>query len=214
MEASVASAQFEIYIVDDDVAIRRSMALMLDAAGVKNRAFASGDDFLAEAGKLAPGTVLLDMRMPGTDGLEVLETLRQRDIIWPVVVMTGHGDIPMAVKAIRLGAIDFLEKPFREEDLDAALGAAERLLQDHSTDAARRVRAKEQIARLTPRETEVLRGLLAGMANKVIAHRFGISLRTAEMHRANLMTKLEVKSLADVMRLAGQADIEPLADAE
>lgn len=206
----MASAQFEIYIVDDDAAIRRSMALMLDAAGIRNRAFSSGDEFLAETDSLPPGTVLLDIRMPGTDGLEVLETLRRRDIIWPVIVMTGHGDVPMAVRAIRLGAIDFLEKPFREEDLEAALGAAARLLQDHSTDAARRVRAREQIARLTPRETEVLRGLLAGMANKVIAHRFGISLRTAEMHRANLMTKLEVKSLADVMRLAGQADVAPL----
>ncbi|MBA3677502.1 MAG: response regulator [Sphingosinicella sp.] len=199
-----------IYIVDDDRDVRSSISFMLGTSGTRSRPFASGGDFIDSLDHLEPGCILLDVRMPDIDGIEVLGELARRDISWPVIIMTGHGEVALAVETMKLGAIDFLEKPFEEDLLHASLQRAAALLETEAGESERRREAKSRVASLTEREREVLRGLLAGMPNKLIAHRFGISLRTAEMHRANMMQRLGVKSLADALRIAGDGDLKPL----
>jgi two-component system, LuxR family, response regulator FixJ len=195
-----------IYIVDDDASVRRSLKFLLDTERLPSRAFESGDDFLKEAGSLPQGCVLLDIRMPGRDGLEVQSVMNDRGLEFPIIVVTGHGDISLAVRAMKAGAIDFLEKPYRREDLLAALRQACNRLEDgehvkkHSADAKLRLNA------LTPREREVMDGLANGYPNKTIAYDLGISPRTVEVHRANLMEKLEARSLSDALRIAFAAE--------
>lgn len=199
-----------IYIVDDDRDVRSSISFMLGTSGTRSRPFASGIDFIDSLDHLEPGCILLDVRMPDIDGIGVLGELAKRDITWPVIIMTGHGEVALAVETMKLGAIDFLEKPFEETLLHSSLERAATLLEAEAGESERRREAKSRVASLTDREREVLRGLLAGMPNKLIAHRFGISLRTAEMHRANMMQRLGVKSLADALRIAGDGDLKPL----
>lgn len=195
-------AETIIYLVDDEEAIRRSASFMLKTAGLKVETFNSGVDFLRHARELEPGCILLDIRMPGMDGLEVQEALVERGIPMPVIIMTGHGDINSAVRAMKSGAVDFLEKPFEKTTLLAAIEQAQLRL-SHSD--KRRSRAEEALARLnvlTARERDVLNGLVEGLPNKTIAYDLGISPRTVEIHRANLMQKLGVKSLSEALRIA------------
>ena len=199
-----------VYIVDDDRDVRSSISFMLSTGGMQTRAFGSGLDFIDSLDHLEPGCVLLDIRMPDMDGVEGLAELRKRSIEWLVVMMTGHGEVALAVQTIKLGAIDFLEKPFQEENLRASLARAFTLIEKNQNQADRRREATSRIAALTSREREVLQGLLAGFSNKVIAHHLGISLRTAEMHRANMMQRLGTKSLAEALQLAAEAGVEPL----
>jgi two-component system response regulator FixJ len=196
-----------VYIIDDDRDVRSSISFMLGTSGTPSRPFASGADFLESLDHLEPGCILLDVRMPEMDGVEVLEELARRDIGWPVIIMTGHGEVALAVETMKLGAIDFLEKPFEENILHTCLQRAAAMLETETGASERRREAKSRVTHLTERERDVLRGLLAGMPNKLIAHRFGISLRTAEMHRANMMQRLGVKSLADALRIG---DLKPL----
>jgi two-component system response regulator FixJ len=183
---------------------------VLGTAGFETRPFAGGGDFVEAVETLAPGVVLLDVRMPAPDGFQVMEELARRRIDWPVIVMTGHGDVPVAVRAMKLGAVDFLEKPFDDETLLAALDRAFGLLKDRGDKAERRRAAEERIGQLTAREHEVLRGLMAGFPNKLLARELNISLRTVEMHRANMMERLKVASLAEALTLAVLAEIEPM----
>ena len=199
-----------VYIVDDDRDVRSSISFMLGTSGNRSRPFASGIDFIDSLDHLEPGCIMLDVRMPEIDGIGVLGELAKRDIGWPVIIMTGHGEVALAVETMKLGAIDFLEKPFGEDLLHASLKRAAEMLETQAGQSERRREAKARIASLTEREREVLRGLLAGMPNKLIAHHFGISLRTAEMHRANMMQRLGVKSLADALRVATDGDLAPL----
>jgi len=202
------SEHYPIYVVDDDEAIRRSLSFMLKTSGYAVRSFEGGTDFLKEAAGLPPGCVLLDVRMPDIDGLEVHRQLRARGILLPVVIMTGHGDIDMAVSAMKAGASDFMEKPFEKAALLACVEAARRL---SIADRGANARAEEARARLnvlTDRERDVLNGLVEGLPNKTIAYDLNISPRTVEIHRANLMTKLEVKSLAEALRIAFHAGME------
>jgi two-component system response regulator FixJ len=209
----VNSTQPIVYIVDDDRDVRSSISFMLGISGMRTRPFASGLDFIDSLDHLEPGCILLDVRMPEIDGVEVLEELGKREINWPVIIMTGHGEVSLAVQTMKLGAIDFLEKPFEEDLLQACLSRASVALAKETGEAGIRREAKGRIERLTERERDVLQGLIGGLSNKLIAHRLGISLRTAEMHRANMMQRLGVKSLADALRLASQAGIEPTEDA-
>jgi two-component system response regulator FixJ len=191
-----------IYLVDDEEAIRRSVGFMLRSAGFRIEAFASGVEFLKKARELEPGCVLLDIRMPGMDGLEVQEALSEQGVALPVIIMTGHGDITTAVRAMKSGAIDFIEKPFEKSTLLSAIAVASTRL---NSDDRRRARAEEASTRLnvlTPRERDVLNGLVEGLPNKTIAFDLGISPRTVEIHRANLMAKLGVKSLSEALRIA------------
>ena len=183
---------------------------MLGTAELSSRPFASGADFLESLGEVEPGCILLDIRMPEIDGFEVMAELARRGIDWPVIVMTGHGEVSIAVRAMKLGAVDFIEKPFDEGLLLSSLERAFGLLRDRGEKAERKRQAEERIASLTAREREVLQGLMGGLPNKVLARRLGISLRTVEMHRANMMDRLQASSLAEALTLAVQAEIDPL----
>jgi two-component system, LuxR family, response regulator FixJ len=198
-----------VHVVDDDEDVRTSIGFMLEAAGHQVNAFAGGEEFLQRFPSLDPGAIVLDLRMPEVDGFQVLATLNEEGVSWPAIVMTGHGEVPVAVKAMKLGAIDFLEKPFGEEALLGALTRAFQLLQERVGKSEARREAQERVEKLTGRESEVLRGLLAGLSNKLIARKLDISLRTVEMHRANMMDRLGVGSLAEALTLAVQADVEP-----
>ncbi len=194
-----------VYLVDDEEAIRRATAFMLRSAGMHVESYESGDDFLRAARSLDPGCVLLDIRMPGTDGLDVQDALAAQGITMPVIIMTGHGDISAAVRAMKAGAIDFLEKPFEKAVLLAAIERAAALLEQSDLRHIRAAEAQARLNILTPREREVLDGLIDGLPNKTIAFDLGISPRTVEIHRANLMAKLGVKSLSEALRIAFMA---------
>lgn len=196
-----------IYIVDDDSSIRRSLKFIFDNLHWPARSFSGGDVFLKELADLQPGCVLLDVRMPGRDGMAVHRELKAHGSIFPVIVMTGHGDTALAVRAMKEGAIDFLEKPLRRDDLLAALeqGCARLDDREHASRTANAARIR--VNALTDREREVLAGLAAGHPNKSIAYDLGISPRTVEVHRANIMDKLAARSLSDVLRLAFAAGL-------
>lgn len=191
-----------IHLVDDDEAIRRSAGFMLKTSGFRVHTYENGAELLKAAHDLEPGCILLDIRMPGLDGLEVQRTLRDKGVTLPVIIMTGHGDVSLAVQAMKAGAVDFIEKPFEKAVL---IGAIENGLERLERITGNRQRADEATARLnalTPRERDVLDGLAKGLPNKTIAYDLGISPRTVEIHRANLMTKLCVRSLSEALRLA------------
>jgi two-component system response regulator FixJ len=197
-----------IHIVDDDEAIRRSLSFLLKTNGYGVRLYESGVAFLKETGALESGCVLLDVRMPDIDGLEVQRELRARGILLPVVIMTGHGDVDMAVAAMKAGATDFIEKPFEKAALLACIDAANQQSVAQRGAGARAEEARNRLNVLTEREREVLQGLVQGLPNKTIAYDLGISPRTVEIHRANLMQKLNVRSLAEALRIAFQSGME------
>jgi two-component system response regulator FixJ len=197
-----------IHVVDDDEAIRRSLSFLLKTSGFAVRTYEGGQPFLKESGTLDPGCVLLDVRMPDIDGLEVQKELRARGIMIPVVIMTGHGEVDMAVAAMKAGASDFIEKPFEKAALLACITAATQQAFAQRGAGARAEEARDRLNVLTEREHEVLQGLVRGLPNKTIAYDLGISPRTVEIHRANLMTKLEVHSLAEALRIAFQSGME------
>lgn len=209
----MGSSERLVYLVDDEEAIRRSAGFMLKTSGYAVKPFASGVEFLKEAGHLAPGCVLLDVRMPEIDGLQVQRQLRDRGLLFPVIVMTGHGDISVAVQAMKAGAVDFIEKPFEKAVLLAAIEDGLMRIEHADKTRARAEEARVRLQALTPREREVLDGLARGHPNKTIAYDLDISPRTVEIHRANLMSKLEVASLSDALRIAFSAGLgEPGGD--
>lgn len=202
------SQAFPAYIVDDDPSVRRSTKFLLDQLRRPNRAFADGETFLRAASELDRGIVLLDLKMPGVDGVEVHERLLVGPVRHQVIVITGHGDIAEAVGAMRRGAVDFLEKPYRREALLDGLERADAILRNRTTAFHVASEAKRMIDQLTPREQDVLKGLAEGLPNKSIAFDLGISPRTVEVHRANLMQKLGARSLSEALRLAFAAGEE------
>ena len=202
------SEPFPIYVVDDDEAIRRSLSFLLKTSGYAVRLFEGGTAFLKEAAGLEPGCVLLDVRMPDIDGLEVQRELRARGVMLPVVIMTGHGDIDMAVAAMKAGASDFIEKPFEKAALLGCVEAARRVAVAERGAGARAEDARARLNVLTDRERDVLDGLVQGLPNKTIAFDLGISPRTVEIHRANLMQKLDVKCLSESLRIAFHAGVD------
>ena len=196
------TAERQVYLVDDDDAIRRSASFMLKTSGFIVTSFGSGVDFLEAARGLDAGCVLLDVRMPEIDGLAVQAALKLRGIALPVIVMTGHGDVTVAVTAMKAGAVDFLEKPFEKAELLSALNDGFARIDQSGHRAERAKLAVIRLDALTPRERDVLHGLVNGLPNKTIGYDLGISPRTVEIHRAHLMTKLEVRSLAEALRIA------------
>jgi two-component system, LuxR family, response regulator FixJ len=197
-----------VYLVDDDEAIRRSAGFMLKTSGFKVAAFASGVDLLKEVKDLSPGCILLDVRMPEMDGLQVQETLKDRGIGFPVIVMTGHGDVTVAVQAMKAGAVDFIEKPFEKAVLLSAIDEGFSRIEHAGRSRARAQEAQVRLQALTPREKDVLEGLVRGHPNKTIAYDLDISPRTVEIHRANLMSKLGVASLSEALRIAFAAGLD------
>jgi two-component system response regulator FixJ len=196
-----------VHIVDDDIAVRRSLERLLDSAGLAVISYETPLDFLEAAPHLSGGCLLLDVRMPAMDGLEMQAHLRQAGIAIPTIVMTGQGDVHTAVRAMKAGAVDFIEKPFDDNILFRAIEAAFARGQrpDRSRDAAE---AAQRIALLSPREHEVLDALVAGKPNKVIAGDLGISVRTVEVHRARMMERLGVRQFAEAIRLAVMATLK------
>lgn len=195
-----------VYLVDDDEAIRRSAGFMLKTSGFTVKSFESGVEFLKER-DAQPGCVLLDVRMPGMDGLEVQRELQARGSVLPVIVMTGHGDINVAVQAMKAGAVDFIEKPFEKAVLLSAMEEGFARIGHAERSRARGEEARVRLNALTPRELDVLQGLVRGHPNKTIAYDLDISPRTVEIHRANLMSKLGVASLSEALRIAFAAGL-------
>ncbi|MDE8653677.1 response regulator transcription factor [Novosphingobium album (ex Liu et al. 2023)] len=196
-----------VHVVDDEDSVRRSLDFLLRTAGYNVERWADGDAFLKGADKSVHACVLLDIRMPGLDGLEVQERMGDAGLDFPVIVLTGHGDISLAVRAMKAGAMDFLEKPFDREKLLRSLAVAFRQIADRETLRDRAQWARAQLGKLTEREREVLDGLACGYPNKTIAYDLGISSRTVEVYRANVMAKLDVGNFADALRVAFAAGL-------
>ena len=196
-----------VHVIDDDEAIRHSLAFLLQANDIEAKTYESGTDFLKSVRELKSGCIITDVRMPEISGIELLRRLRELKVLLPVIVVTGHGDVPLAVEAMKFGAADFLEKPFDDEVLLAAVRSA---LDRQDSDAKRqaeRAAIHDRLSGLSNRERDVLEGLVAGHANKQIAFDLGISPRTVEIYRANLMTKMQAASLSDLVRMALTAGI-------
>ena len=196
-----------IHLVDDDEAIRHSASFMLRLAGYRVQTHKDGVSFLETLGKLEAGCILLDVQMPRMNGLLVQKELNARGCEMPVVVLTGHGDVSVAVQAMKAGAVNFVEKPYEKQVLLKALEEAREQLDTQSRGALQKADAEKRLAHLTPRETDVLGGLVEGLTNKAIANSLDISPRTVEIHRANLMEKLGVDSLSAALRIAFAAGL-------
>jgi two-component system, LuxR family, response regulator FixJ len=191
-----------VHVVDDDVAVRKSLAFLLASEGLPARLHESASGFLDDAPRIEAGCIVTDVRMPGIDGIELIRRLKERGIALPVIVMTGHADVPMAVEAMKEGAIDFLEKPFGDEVFLAAVRSALARQEKDSHHGTQITEIQGRFDALSERERQVLEGLVAGKANKAIAYDLGISPRTVEIYRANVMAKMQAKSLSELVRRA------------
>ena len=189
-----------VYVVDDDEAVRDSLTLLLKAVGLTGRAFNSAADFLHSYDPEQHGCLVADIRMPGMSGLDLQAELNQRGAPIPLIFITGHGDVPMAVDAMKSGALDFIQKPFRDQDLLDRVHQALIWDKERRTENLETLAIRERLATLTPRETEVMDRVAQGQANKVIAMDLGVSQRTVEIHRARVMEKMGVRSVARLVR--------------
>lgn len=196
-----------VYVIDDDEAMRDSLNFLLDSSGFEVTVFETAQSFLDTIATLSFGCVVSDVRMPGIDGIELLKRLKTSHSTFPVLVMTGHGDVSLAVEAMKLGAVDFLEKPFEEERLLAMIEMAIRQAEPAAKSEAIVQDIQTRIATLSPRERQVMDGLMAGLSNKLIAREYDISPRTIEVYRANVMTKMGASSLSELVRLAMRAGV-------
>ena len=194
-----------VYVIDDDEAMRDSLNFLLDSSGFSVRLFETAQGFLDALPGLAFGCVVSDVRMPGLDGIELLKRMKATQSPFPIVIMTGHGDVPLAVEAMKLGAVDFLEKPFEDDRLTAMIETAIRQAGPAAKDEAVTQDIAARVATLSPRERQVMEGLIAGLSNKLIARDYDISPRTIEVYRANVMTKMQASSLSELVRLAMRA---------
>ena len=196
-----------VYVIDDDDAVRQSLEFLLKTAGIAVRGFESAKAFLEMLPRIQSGCVITDVRMPEITGIDLLRRIKESNLDIPVIVITGHGDISLAVDAMKIGAIDFLEKPFDDDLLLAAVRSALNTEAGAAKHKAELADIHDKLAALSNREHQVLEGLVAGKANKVIAFDLGISPRTVEIYRANLMTKMSANSLSDLVRMAMTAGI-------
>ncbi|WP_431861132.1 response regulator transcription factor [Azospirillum sp.] len=195
-----------VFVVDDDEAVRKSLAWLIGSVGLAVQAYESADAFLASWTVERPGCLVLDVRMPGMSGLELQDALARRGSSLPVIIVTGHADVPMAVRALKAGAVDFIEKPFNDQVLLDRIQDAVKRSQSAFAGQARRALVQALLARLTPRERQVAELVAAGKPNKVIAFELDLSMKTVEVHRHNVMDKLEVASVADLTRLFVEAN--------
>lgn len=196
-----------VYIVDDDPAIRDSLTLLMKSVGLPSRAYGSASEFLDSYDPNAPGCLVADIRMPGLSGLELQQVLLERHSEMRIIFITGHGDVPMAVKAMKAGALDFIQKPFRDQELLDRINSALQEDQQRRDSREEVAEIRERRDSLTPREKEVLDKVVEGLANKVIALDLGVSQRTIELHRARVMQKMEVRSLAQLVRAAQKLEM-------
>jgi two-component system response regulator FixJ len=194
-----------VYVIDDDEAMRDSLNFLLDSAGFGVTLFDDAQAFLDALPGLAFGCIVSDVRMPGLDGIELLKRMKAQQSPFPILIMTGHGDVPLAVEAMKLGAVDFLEKPFDDERLTSMIEATIRQAEPAAKNEAVSQDIAARVASLSPRERQVMEGLIAGLSNKLIAREYDISPRTIEVYRANVMTKMQAGSLSELVRLAMRA---------
>ncbi|MCG2625295.1 response regulator transcription factor FixJ [Bradyrhizobium sp. WYCCWR 13023] len=194
-----------VYVIDDDEAMRDSLNFLLDSSGYSVTLFDDAQRFLDALPGLAFGCVLSDVRMPGIDGIELLKLMKAQHSPFPILIMTGHGDVPLAVEAMKLGAVDFLEKPFEDDRLVTMIESAIRQGEPAARTEAISQDIAARVASLSPRERQVMEGLVAGLSNKLIAREYDISPRTIEVYRANVMTKMQANSLSELVRLAMRA---------
>ena len=194
-----------VYVIDDDEAMRDSLNFLLDSSGFDVTLFDNAEAFLEALSGLTFGCVVSDIRMPGLDGIELLKRMKAQSSPFPIVIMTGHGDVPLAVEAMKLGAIDFLEKPFEDDRLIIMIESAIRQAEPSAKSDAITHDIAARVASLSPRERQVMEGLVAGLSNKLIAREYDISPRTIEVYRANVMTKMQANSLSELVRLAMRA---------
>ena len=197
----------KVYVIDDDAAMRDSLNFLLDAANFEVTLFESATNFLEMLARLAFGCVVSDVRMPGIDGIELLKRMKSLDSPFPIVIITGHGDVALAVEAMKLGAVDFLEKPFEDDRLIGMIETAIRHREPAAKDEAVTRDIAGRVDSLSPRERQVMEGLIAGLSNKMIARNYDISPRTIEVYRANVMTKMQAGSLSELVRLAMRAGL-------
>lgn len=190
-----------VYIVDDDQAIRHAMELLMRSVGLDYEIFHSGDDFLSGHTNERAGCLVLDIRMPGLGGLELQEKLNELGSTLPIIFITGHGDVPMAVEAMQKGAVDFIQKPFRDQELLDQISEALKTDQARRTERDQKTEVLDRVGKLTNREREVMDLVVTGKPNKVIAYELGVSQRTVEIHRARVMEKMEARSLAELVRM-------------
>jgi two-component system response regulator FixJ len=195
----------KVYVIDDDEAMRDSLNFLLESSGFEVRLFENAQSFLDVLPSLTFGCVVSDVRMPGIDGIELLKRMKTQSSPFPILMMTGHGDVPLAVEAMKLGALDFLEKPFEDERLSAMIEQAIRQAEPAAKNEAIAQDIAARVASLSPRERQVMNGLIAGLSNKLIAKEYNISPRTIEVYRANVMTKMQASSLSELVRLAMRA---------
>jgi len=198
-----------VHVVDDDLAVRQSLSFLLASDGLPVRLHESASAFLDNVKNAPDGCIVTDVRMPGIDGIEFLRRLKSRGYTLPVIVMTGHADVPLAVEAMKEGAIDFIEKPFDDDLFLAAVRAALEHQEKHAHQDAQIAEVRTRVQALSERESQVLEGLVAGKANKVIAYDLGISPRTVEIYRANVMTKMQASSLSELVRMALLVGVRP-----
>lgn len=196
-----------VHVIDDDAAVRESIAFLLETADVRVRTYDSAIAFL-QAQDRVPGCIVTDVRMPEMNGVELVRRLKTMAVPDPVIVITGHADVPLAVEAMKAGVADFIEKPFDDEILLAAIRMALRRGDEQDRRSADRARTVERLGTLSPRERDVLAGLVVGHANKVIAFDLGISPRTVEVYRAGVMTKMQAASLSELVRMALSAELD------
>ena len=196
------SSKPTVHVIDDDEAMRESLSFMLDVHGYSARIFDSAIGFVAALPEISPGVILTDIRMPGMSGLELVRRLRDEGLGYPVIVMTGHGDVALAVEAMKAGVVDFIEKPFSEDALIEALQTALAQLESKGGPDKGRQEAQRRLADLSPRERDVLNGVVTGKPNKTIAYDLDISPRTVEIYRANLMSKTGARNISELMRIA------------
>jgi two-component system response regulator FixJ len=197
----------KVYVIDDDEAMRDSLNFLLDSADYEVTLFDSAVKFLDALPSLGFGCVVSDVRMPGLDGIELLKRMKAGHSAFPIVIMTGHGDVPLAVEAMKLGAVDFLEKPFEDDRLIGMIEMAIQQAEPAARSEALTQDVAARVASLSPRERQVMDGLIAGLSNKLIARDYDISPRTIEVYRANVMTKMQANSLSELVRLAMRAGL-------
>jgi len=196
-----------VYVIDDDEAMRDSLNFLLESANFNVTLFETAQHFLDVLPGLEFGCVVSDVRMPGIDGIELLKRLKAGQSTFPILIMTGHGDVPLAVEAMKLGAVDFLEKPFEDDRLIGMIEAAIRQAEPAARSEVVTHEIAARVATLSPRERQVMDGLIAGLSNKLIARDYDISPRTIEVYRANVMTKMQANSLSELVRLAMRAGL-------
>ncbi len=198
-----------IFVIDDDASVRKSLARLLDSVGFSTESFASADEFLKRERFEGIGCIILDVRLPGLSGMDLQDELNKADYSMPIIFITGHGDIPMSVQAMKKGAVDFLPKPFDEDQL---LDALRKAIEKDMQAKAERAGARDILGRmeqLTPREYEILQYLITGMLNKQVAFKLGIAEKTVKIHRSRVFEKLGTRSVAELVRMAEKAGIEP-----